>query len=265
MKGSKRIIAVLGGVLAAGIVAAGCDTTEDANLDRGRELFIARCGSCHILSEANTTGVLGPDLDAAFAQARASGTDSDFIEGVVEAQIANPRQVRDPANDPSFMPAALVEGQDAEDVATYIASVAGVPGIEAPEAPGGEGGQIFANNGCGGCHIFGPAGPDASGMIGPNLDEVLAGQSSEQVAESIVDPEAEITAGFPSGSMPANFGDVIPEEDLDTLIDFLLNGEGGEASGDEEAGAAGQPDEGQGGGGQAAPKSKGKSNNKPPG
>lgn len=225
MKGSRRIIAVLGGVLAAGVLAAGCDTNEDANLDRGRELFVTKCGTCHILAEAATTGVLGPDLDAAFAQMRANGSDSDFIEGIVEGQIANPRTVRDPQNDPSFMPAALVEGQDAEDVATYIASVAGVPGIEPPEAVGGEGGQVFANNGCGGCHTF--AAAQSEGVVGPNLDEVLAGQTPEQIAQSIVDPEAAITSGFSSGGMPATFGDAIPPADLELLVDFLLGGEAG--------------------------------------
>lgn len=235
MKPSMRILAVLAASLSAAILAGGCDTNENADLDRGRELFTAKCGSCHILAEASTTGVLGPDLDAAFAQARADGTDTDYIEGIVEAQIETPRQVEDPATDPSYMPPGLVEGQDAVDVSAYVASVAGVPNIEPPEAPGGEGGAIFANNGCGGCHVFTPA--ESAGTTGPNLDETLEGQSAEQIETSIVAPDEQIVSGFSAGIMPQNYGEVIPPGDLATLVEFLLGGgPGGETtkeSGDE--------------------------------
>ena len=76
--------------LCAGALAAGCDTQEEADLDRGRDLFAVGCGNCHTLTEARSNGALGPDLDAAFAQARADGMDQDTIEGVVEDQIAHP-------------------------------------------------------------------------------------------------------------------------------------------------------------------------------
>ena len=63
---------------------AGCDLQEDADLERGRDLFIAKCGTCHQLAEAATTAEVGPNLDAAFAAARADGNDQDTIEGVVQ-------------------------------------------------------------------------------------------------------------------------------------------------------------------------------------
>ena len=60
--------------------------------------------------------------------------DQDTIEGVVQSQIENPRTISEdnPNYDWTFMPADLVTGKDAEDVAAYVASVAGVPGIEPP-------------------------------------------------------------------------------------------------------------------------------------
>ena len=58
--------------------------------------------------------------------------DQDTIEGVVQSQIENPRPAS-PEDVEVYMPANLVEGEDAEDVAAYVASVAGVPGIEPPE------------------------------------------------------------------------------------------------------------------------------------
>jgi mono/diheme cytochrome c family protein len=74
------------------------------------------------------------------------------------------------------MPAKLVEGEDAEAVATYVAEVAGDPeAIKAAAAPppskGGkpDGKAIFASAGCATCHTLAAAG--ATGTIGPNLDE----------------------------------------------------------------------------------------------
>jgi mono/diheme cytochrome c family protein len=38
-------------------------TTEDESFAAGRSVFVASCGSCHTLSEAGTSGVIGPGLD----------------------------------------------------------------------------------------------------------------------------------------------------------------------------------------------------------
>jgi mono/diheme cytochrome c family protein len=200
------------------LAIAGCDLQENADPENGRQLFIASCGSCHILQEAGTTATIGPDLDASFANARAVGMDSDTIEGVVENQIANPRFTE--PDDPTFMPADLVVGDDVTDVAHYVAQVAGVPGIEPPVAPGGPGGQVFADNGCAACHILGAA--QATGTVGPDLDEVLVGMSPKEILESIVDPAANITPGFAAGVMPATYGDEISAKELDQLVEFLF-------------------------------------------
>jgi cytochrome c2 len=211
--------AALGLALAAVVGVAGCDLQEDADLERGRDLFVAKCGTCHTLAEAATTAEVGPNLDAAFATARAQGNDQDTIEGVVQSQIENPRPAS-PEQTNVYMPPELVSGQDAENVAAYVASVAGVPGIEPPQAPGGPGGQVFANNGCGSCHTLEAAG--STGTVGPNLDEELPGQDSKQVEESIVDPNAEIVQGFPPDTMPSTYETSIPPDDLKLLVDFLV-------------------------------------------
>ncbi|MCB0866220.1 MAG: c-type cytochrome [Solirubrobacterales bacterium] len=223
----KSALAIVLGTVAVAAIS-GCDAKENADLANGRQLFKSDCGVCHALKEAGTTATVGPDLDAAFAASRAAGMDNDTIEGVVADQIAEPR-VTDEA-DPSYMPAGIVEGQDAEDVSAYVGSVAGVPGIEPPTAPGGPGGQIFANNGCTACHTLGVA--QSAGNVGPNLDDVLPGQSPDQIRQDIVDPGAKIAAGF-DNIMPATYGDSIPSEDLDKLINFLSTCAGIGSSGDE--------------------------------
>jgi mono/diheme cytochrome c family protein len=221
---SRKLFSLVA-VGAAMAFIAGCDTNENANTERGRELFVENCGTCHILAQAATTNETGPDLDASFAAAREAGMDNDTIEGVVQAQIGNPRTT-DP-EDPTYMPAEIVTGQDAEDVATYVASVAGVPGIEPPIAPGGPGGQVFANNGCGACHTF--AAAESTGQVGPALDDVIPGQDAAMVEQSIVEPDAEISEGFDAGIMPA-YAD-LTDEDLELLVSFLIDEAGGGSAG----------------------------------
>ena len=101
------------------------------------------------------------------------------------------------------MPRDVVTGQDLEDVAAYVGTYAGVPGAAPPKVPGGPGAQVFANNGCGGCHTL--AAAKSGGVTGPNLDEVLPGQSAAMIKESIVDPNAHIAKGYPANVMPQNF------------------------------------------------------------
>lgn len=231
-----KAIAVISLALVAGALASGCDTQEEADLERGRDLFTEKCGTCHALTEARTAATVGPDLDASFAEARANGMDEDTIEGVVEAQIDNPRQFEEtnPNYDQVFMPANLVTGSDATDVAAYIASVAGVEGIEPPAL--GDGSEIFVES-CGGCHALEEAG--TAGGVGPSLDDVLPGQDAEMISESIRNPQAEISQGFPDPSQMPEFNESqIPEENLTELIDYLITATGGD-TGSSGGGAGG--------------------------
>ena len=210
--------------LAAIVVAAsGCGTT-DADPQRGRELFKAKCGTCHTLAQAGTTARVGPDLDDAFAAARAEGNDSDTIEGVVKAQVEYPRPNN--GNPSVSMPADIVTGQDLDDVAAYVGEWAGVPGAAPPKVPGGPGAQVFANNGCGTCHTF--AAAEAGGVVGPDLDEVLPGDSPAKVHEMIVDPNKEIAPGYEANVMPPNFEELLSPKELDDLVEFLLENAGKE-------------------------------------
>jgi mono/diheme cytochrome c family protein len=203
------------------LAASGCGT-QNNDTARGRSLFIQKCGTCHQLAQAATTGVQGPDLDAAFAAGRSAGQDSDTIEGVVKAQVEYPRPAT--ANPGVSMPPKLVEGQDLADVASYVASVAGVPGSAPPKVPGGPGAQVFANNGCSACHTLKAA--NAGGAVGPNLDDVLPGQTAAMITESIVNPNAKIEKGFPANVMPQNYEQMIPSDQLKQLVSYLMQNAG---------------------------------------
>ena len=213
---ARRAALALSGI--ALLTASGCGVAQTGSVDRGRLLFTSKCATCHSLKDAGSTAQIGPNLDAAFAQARAAGEDSDTIAGVVKAQVENPRPSN--ANPSVSMPPHLVSGENLDDVASYVASVAGVPGIKGPQLPNDPGAPVFANNGCSGCHVLKAAG--ASGTTGPSLDEVIPGMSAAEVKKSIVDPNAKIAKGYPPGVMPQNFGQVISPQDLNALVKFLL-------------------------------------------
>ncbi len=123
---------LLAGGAAAALVFSGCSLKDSgANTVNGKDLFAQKCGSCHALKRAGTTGVTGPDLDAAFAQSRKDGLGESTFAGVVHQQILHPN--RNPQVDPktgqkTIMPAGIVTGDDALDVAAYVAEAAAVPG-----------------------------------------------------------------------------------------------------------------------------------------
>jgi mono/diheme cytochrome c family protein len=213
-----RLLPVLAALGALVVASAGCGTT-DADVNRGRILFVQKCGTCHALAQAGTTAQIGPNLDDAFGAARAAGEETDTIEGVVKAQVEYPRPRND--NPAASMPADVVTGQDLDDVAAYVGTWAGVPGAAPPQVPGGPGAQVFANSGCGGCHTL--AAANAGGTVGPNLDEALVtGDSMAAVEKMIVDPNAEIAKGYPPDVMPQNFEETLSRKELEDLVEYLL-------------------------------------------
>jgi mono/diheme cytochrome c family protein len=212
-----RPLIALAALAAVVVAASGCGTTT-ADPERGRVLFVQKCGVCHAMAQAGTTATIGPDLDDAFAAAREAGQSDATVEGVVKPQIENPRPVND--NPAISMPADVVEGQDLEDVVAYVGMYAGVPGAAPPQVPGGPGAQVFANNGCGGCHTLAVA--NSGGVTGPNLDESLAPDDDlASIEEMIVDPNAEIIKGYPANVMPSNFGELLTPKELHDLVEFL--------------------------------------------
>jgi mono/diheme cytochrome c family protein len=213
----------LGVVVAALLVPAltACGRDEP-DLTNGKAQFVQQCGSCHVLERAGTQGTQGPSLDAAFQAALADGFDRDTVEGIVKDQVANPRV-------DSVMPANLVTGDDARDVAAYVAYATDRPGedegalAQAGLAGARSGEQIFTAAGCGGCHTFGPAG--TQGNIGPSLDDLASAAGNmppeEFVRQSILDPDAQVAQGFNSGVMPS-FEGRLTDAQVQALVDYLL-------------------------------------------
>jgi uncharacterized cupredoxin-like copper-binding protein len=143
---SKRAFLALtaGGAL----LAAGCGNqdviTSGDNVVAGKQMFVQKCGSCHTLARAGTKGTVGPNLDEAFKYALADGERRSTVRGIVYDQILYPASLKNHSTG-TQMPPKLVEGQDAHDVAAYVATVAGRGGKDSglladavKEAGGGE-------------------------------------------------------------------------------------------------------------------------------
>jgi mono/diheme cytochrome c family protein len=216
-------------VLCFVLLAAGCgggETTGQAGADltRGKELFTSGCAQCHILADAAANGRVGPNLDDAFGYSREQGFEDSTFYDVVHAQIDIP-------GEGGGMPADIYTGQDAVDVAAYVASVAGTgprgaedagggpppPEAPTPEAPPAETGadesgevsgkEVFAAAGCGSCHTLADAG--TTGNVGPNLDE------AQPPAELVVE---RVTNG--RGVMPS-FRNQLSEEEIRAVADYV--------------------------------------------
>ena len=99
----------------------------------------------------------------------------------------------------------------------------------APSAPSGNpaaGKAVFTSAGCVACHMFTPAGSNAT--TGPNLDNLAAdaqkanrGSVEQYATESIEDPNAYVVSGFQQGVMPTTFGQSLSKSQIADLVAFL--------------------------------------------
>jgi mono/diheme cytochrome c family protein len=209
------------------LAASGCGAVKKVSSgdpSNGKLLFTEKCGSCHVLADAKTQGTTGPNLDDAFGSDKAQGFSLQTMTDVVRGQIAYPEKP---------MPPNLVTGQDADDVAVYVAKCAANPncGVTAAKPSGGggattttgtttttpsggggggstaQGKQVFASAGCGGCHTLKDAG--TSGNVGPNLDTL-------KPAKAVV--ARQVTNG--GGAMPAFKGQLTPAQ-IDAVAAYV--------------------------------------------
>jgi cbb3-type cytochrome c oxidase subunit III len=209
------------------VVVSGCGSggyTSGGSQGAGEKYFVQACGRCHVLADAGTAGTIGPNLDDAFAQARADGMTSETFTQVVAGQIRYP--ITETSTGSPGMPAVgmtlpscddvegdgfCVEDQDraVSDVAAYVGAVAGTGAtVERPT----DGKSIFAAT-CGSCHTLADAG--TSGTVGPNLDE--SRPSQELVTDRVTNGK---------GAMPS-FKDSLDAAQIKAVSEYVSSAAGG--------------------------------------
>jgi mono/diheme cytochrome c family protein len=87
----------------------------------GRELFGEHCGVCHTLAAANANGKVGPNLDMLKPPA------SLVLRTIQNGCLQKPPSTNDPQNclGEGTMPADILQGKQAMDVAQFVGKVAG--------------------------------------------------------------------------------------------------------------------------------------------
>ncbi|MGQ0604373.1 MAG: c-type cytochrome [Anaerolineales bacterium] len=211
----------------------------------GRQIVVGEkggCLTCHGLGEA---GPRAPDLQGTGARA------ANRVPGE-SAEVYLRKSLLDPCS-------YLVEGYDclmagmgldrrlssAEQKAAiaFLQSLGGqvtvsvtaadlAPGSASggPEFTGLTGEELFTEAGCFACHTL--AATNAIGKVGPELSTTGARLSSEEIRQSVLDPNAVITKDCPTveggtipcanpSVMPPNFGERFTAKQLETLVSFL--------------------------------------------
>ncbi|MCU0306720.1 MAG: cytochrome c [Thermoleophilia bacterium] len=124
----KSLIPGVVAVAAAAALLAGCGAgteIEQADLANGKTQFSQKCGGCHTMEDAGSNGISGPNMDDAFRGSRQQGFKESSFYGVVHEWIRIAPQDPQPGGAPVVMPRDLVTGDDARDVAAYVARFAG--------------------------------------------------------------------------------------------------------------------------------------------
>jgi mono/diheme cytochrome c family protein len=122
---------------------------------------------------------------------------------------------RDSADEDDSPAAAQTETQgettESEPATTEAATTeAATTEATTTEGEDADGAAIFAEAGCGGCHVFSPA--NSSGTVGPSLDDIDL--SKDEIAQQVRNG---------GGGMPA-FGDRLSDAEIEAVADFVENG-----------------------------------------
>ena len=237
-------------VLAVGLVATACgsesSTVDDpsASVENGARLFVERCSGCH------TFDVVGADGGASEVHDR-ERVDGPSFDTRAEDRASVLYAIRNGGFSGAIMPENLVVGQEAEDVAAFVAKYAGgeggtggggaAPAADAGSGGGGEstastetettattetqttpaaggeqaaarGKQVFTES-CAGCHTLSDAG--SNGSVGPNLDE--AQPDREAVEQKVLNG---------GGGMPA-FRGQLSDDDVAAVSEYVSSVAGG--------------------------------------
>jgi mono/diheme cytochrome c family protein len=94
-------------------------TVDVASKDRdAKDLFASKCGQCHTLAAAGTDGIVGPSLDDILVTSGANNADA---YGGIYTRVLTAVS----CGIGGRMPAGIVVGEEAKNVARFVAAYAG--------------------------------------------------------------------------------------------------------------------------------------------
>jgi mono/diheme cytochrome c family protein len=94
-----------------------------AHLKEGQTLFQINCGNCHALYAAGSDGNFAPDLDDLLASPPPQ--DETAIKGIEERVLNAIDNGVDSTTTAGRMPPGILSGEQAEEVAEFVANTAG--------------------------------------------------------------------------------------------------------------------------------------------
>jgi mono/diheme cytochrome c family protein len=98
-----------------------------SDLQEGQSLFQTNCGNCHTLYAAGTDGNFGPDLDITLAEKGVpTGEGAEDAIKTIEGRVLDAlKKGVDNPGVPGRMPAGILSGEQAKEVAKFVANTAG--------------------------------------------------------------------------------------------------------------------------------------------
>jgi nitric oxide reductase subunit C len=77
---------------------------------------------------------------------------------------------------------------------------------------------LEGNAGCITCHATEPG----KTIVGPSLAGI-ASKGEDFIHESIVNPDSDVTEGFPAGTMPPDYGEKLSDQQINQLVKYLMS------------------------------------------
>jgi mono/diheme cytochrome c family protein len=245
------VLLILAGRQAGGRMTAAQAGQGGRAIEHGAAIFRDNCSGCHGLAGKGVEGVAPPLNSSDFFTARLRevnypGSLRSYIEGVVSHGRTLPNEKYRAAMPPwSQAAGGPLREDEIHDVASFVlnweAAALGraptptpMPAVQTEagtsNASAAVGMVVYRAHACLGCHGWpgrgGVTGPDLAGIAtkGP---EKMPGLTAEQyIRVSILAPSAFITPDCPPGPcpdmMPRNYGEELPQEELDALVRYLL-------------------------------------------
>jgi len=103
------------------------ETEVPASLKDGQSLFVTNCGTCHTLYAAGTDGNYAPDLDELLAPSGPpEGSSAESTIEATKGRVLNAIENGvDSSTTPGRMPGGILNMEQAEEVAEFVAHTAG--------------------------------------------------------------------------------------------------------------------------------------------